>query len=167
MATKRKNSRAKGQRGERQLVKAFETWWGTEFFRTPMSGGLSTMGFQFKGVEISGDISTPDPTFPFCVEGKNCEGWHLEQLLTAPKCDIYSWWTQTVDETPDHLIPLLIFKKNHHDFLFAMKKADFVLDIPVPSVTLETEDGPVLIAQATLLWNTSPDVWRKNDQRQS
>lgn len=165
MATKKKiNSRDKGARFERDLVKRFSEWWSTEFFRTPLSGGLATMGFQFKGVEITGDISTPDPTFPFCVESKACEGWALEQLLTAPKNQIYAWWAQTVGECPDHLVPLLVFKRNHHCWLFCMRKGDFLLDLPRPCVTLHMADGTeVLIGNAEDLWKTDPDVWRKKN----
>lgn len=167
MATKRKkgiNSRAKGGNGERAALKLIEAWWNPEgainkkFFRTPGSGGLATMGFKFQNLDIAGDITTPDPTWPFCVEIKNCEGWHLEQLLTAAKCDFYSWWDQTVNETPSHLIPLLIFKKNHHEFLFAMRKSDFVLDISAPYLML---NGEVLIGRASDLWATDPNLWKK------
>lgn len=171
MATKKKiNSKQKGARGERDSLKKFETWWnphGEEskrFFRTPGSGGLATMGFRFQNVDIAGDITTPDSTFPFCVEIKNCEGWSLEQLLTAPKSAIYMWWAQTIGECPSHLVPLLVFKKNHHSQLFCMRKCDFLLDLPRPCVTLHLADGTeVLIGNAEDLWKTDPDVWRKKN----
>lgn len=160
MATKKKNSRQKGQRGERALVKKFEAWWDEEFFRTPASGGLATMGFQFKGIEISGDVSTPDPSFPFCVEGKNCEGWSLEKLLTAPKNDIYRWWKQTVLETPEGKIPLLVFKRNRHPWLFMIFVDDYLATIPSTALVLQREGcDNVLIGLGTDLWESKKEIW--------
>lgn len=121
------------------------------------------MGFRFKDIEISGDITTPDVSFPFCVEGKNCEGWHLEQLLTAPKSDLYKWWAQATEQCPEHLTPLLVFKRNRHPFLFAMRKSDFLLDLPVPCVTLHLLNDDVVIGLAEHLWATNPEDWKETD----
>ena len=89
MSKKKINSREKGARGERALVKKFEAWWGAEFFRTPGSGAFATRGFDSEELSLAGDIITLDESFPFCVECKNAEGWHLEQLLTTKKCVSY------------------------------------------------------------------------------
>lgn len=108
---KKVNGRQKGATAERYLAKLFATWWGTEFARTPMSGGFSTAKFR-EDWNAAGDLVTPDPSFPFCVESKKVEGWTLEQLLTSKKTLIHSWWAQTIKETPGELIPLLVFTKN-------------------------------------------------------
>lgn len=111
---KRKNSRRKGQTAERKLVKLFEKWWGSPFFRTPGSGAFATRGFMNMDLQnMAGDIVTTDPQFPFCVESKKVEGWTLEQMLTSDKTLMHEWWAQTVAETPKGKIPLLVFTKNH------------------------------------------------------
>lgn len=165
---KKISSRDKGARGERDVLKRFEEWWNPnneenkKFFRTPGSGGLHTMGFRFQGIDISGDITTPDSQFPFTVEVKNCEGWHLEQLLTAPKSDIYKWWAQAVEETPEGRIPLLIFKKNRHPQLFAMRRSDFLLALPNPCVTLHANQEDVIIGLADVLFASDHNIWRNH-----
>jgi len=114
------NGRKKGQGAERKLVKLFEKWWGTRFFRTPGSGAFATRGFMDMDLSnMAGDIVTVDKTFPFCVESKKVEGWTLEQMLTSDKTRMHDWWEQTVRETPSGKIPLLVFTKNHAP-LYAM-----------------------------------------------
>lgn len=117
------NGKQKGNRAERALVKKFAKWWGSEFYRTPGSGSFATRGYT-GDVDMHGDIITPDKTFPFCVESKNCEGWHIEQLITSPKCDIWKWWQQTVSETPQNKIPLLVFTRNRQPDFFMMREND-------------------------------------------
>lgn len=124
-SSKRVNSRRKGQSAERKLVKLFEAWWGSKFFRTPGSGAFATRGFA--GVDTSsmaGDLVTPDPSFPFCVESKKVEGWTLEQMLSSDKTHIHKWWDQAVRETPKGKIPLLVFTKNHAPLYAMMRKDD-------------------------------------------
>lgn len=120
--TKKKgiNGRNKGANAERKLAKLFSTWWGSEFTRTPMSGGFATKTFR-DDWNASGDLVTPDVDFPFCVESKKVEGWHLEQLLTSPKCIIHKWWQQTLDETPEGKEPLLVFSRNGHPELIMVR----------------------------------------------
>ena len=77
----RKNSRDKGGRGERAAAKEFRDWWGTDFARTPSSGGFATAKFR-DDWNAAGDLVTPDNTFPFCVECKWVEDWTMEQLLS-------------------------------------------------------------------------------------
>lgn len=118
------NSRRKGKTGERAVAKMMGAWWGCEMVSTPLSGGFGTQSFR-TDMNIAGDLTTPDRSFPFCVEVKNCEGWHLEQFLTAPKCDLFSWWAQTIRETPDMKIPILCFTRNRQPWFFAMYEDDF------------------------------------------
>lgn len=121
------NGRTKGATAERKLAKLFSKWWGSDFARTPMSGGFATAKFR-EDWNAAGDLVTPDPTFPFCVESKKVEGWKLEQLLTSNKTIIHSWWKQTIDETPDmgvkSKMPLLVFTKNHSPLYGMMRYED-------------------------------------------
>lgn len=122
--TKKKgvNGRKKGQAAERKLAKLFAQWWGAEFARTPLSGGFATAKFR-EDWNASGDLVTPDPTFPFTVESKKVEGWHLEQILYSNKTLIHKWWEQTVRETPEGKISLLVFTRNRQK-LFACMLVD-------------------------------------------
>lgn len=113
-----KASRDKGQRGEREAAKMLGEWWGSEFTRTPSSGGFKTKKFR-NDWNAEGDIVTPDETFPFCVECKWQENWTMMQLLTSDVCDPWQWWEQTVKQTMGtNKIPLLIFKKNRYPWFY-------------------------------------------------
>lgn len=108
-----KHSRTKGASNERALAKQFKEWWGEgEWARTPSSGGWATPQHR-EGFRAVGDIMTTDRSFPFCIEAKKQEKWHLEQLLTNDKCIIWEWWQQAVDETPGFMRPLLVIGRNH------------------------------------------------------
>jgi hypothetical protein len=139
--TKRKNSRAKGARGERAFARKFEEWWGTDFTRTPSSGGFATAKFR-DDWNAAGDLVTPDPAFPFCVECKWVEGWTLEQLFN-PGCIIYSWWEQTKKETPDGKIPLLVFKKNSSPMYVMIRDHELVQTPRRPPEQGVGEDAPI------------------------
>lgn len=120
---KRVNGREKGNRAERALAKAFSKWWGSEFTRTPMSGGFATKKFRGDW-NAEGDLVTPDGTFPFTVESKHAEGWNFEQLLTSHKTMLHAWWAQTLRETPDGKIPLLVFRKNRLQPMICLRRDD-------------------------------------------
>jgi len=121
---KRLDSRAKGARSERVLVKLFTEWWGADFGRTPLSGGAFTSKKMRDDLNASGDLVCSDPLFPYTVECKHVEGFEFSQLLTAPRCDFYSWWDQTIGETSQGKIPLLVFTKNRSPWFFAMYTKD-------------------------------------------
>ncbi len=128
--TKKKiNSRAKGQRAERELVKKFSKFWGSDFARTPLSGGMATLGKKYN-VDVSGDVVTDDPSWPFSVECKHHDSsWNLESLFN-PKNPIEKWWGQcckAADSAGKR--PLLVFKKNRGPF-YAMLVTDKDLDFP-------------------------------------
>lgn len=152
------NGRLKGNAQERKVAKAFSKWWGTEFTRTPMSGGFATKTFR-EDWNAVGDLVTPDTTFPFCVESKKVEGWHLEQLLTSPSCLWYSWWKQTLDETPDTKWPLLVFTRNRQPLFYAIKR-EHNRGIPGVILTLHLDDTLIDIGLASDLFSTPPDLWK-------
>lgn len=107
-----KKSRRKGSSNELAIAKLFKDWWGGEWARTPSSGGWATKDVR-EGFRTCGDVITTATDFPFCIEAKKQEGWHLEQLLTADKSLLYQWWDQAVEETPDDMLPMLVFNRNH------------------------------------------------------
>lgn len=105
------NGRNKGSNQERKLAKLLTEWWGAKCYRTPGSGAWATSQTNGK-LNSAGDIVCEDPDFPFATESKKAEGWHLEQLLFAPKSQIFQWWEQTVNQCPDDKIPMLVFCRN-------------------------------------------------------
>lgn len=159
---KRKNSRAKGHRQERVLVKKFADWWKSEFFRTPGSGAFATRGFIGANLSFAGDITTTDKTFPFLVESKNEEGWEFEQLLTADKNKMRKWWKQTCAECPHGSVPLLVFTRNHKPEFYMMPEDAYM--------SVEPELGNVLLVRTTTclavlgvfeeLLKTKPGLWK-------
>ena len=105
-----RKARNKGSSYERRLCKSFSEFWGSKFFRTPMSGGSALKD----DYNLAGDLSTPDESFPYHCEAKNQEafkGFHT--LFTSGKCPVWKWWAQCTEECPTGKTPLLIFTKNY------------------------------------------------------
>lgn len=167
-AKKRVNGRQKGATAERKLAKLFSAWWGSEFTRTPMSGGFATARFR-EDWNAQGDLVTPDKGFPFCVESKKVEGWTLEQLLTSNKTLVHKWWEQTVRESGSNLTPLLVFTKNRAP-LYAMithEEAEFgdlikhlERHTSLAYFRTRVNGADVIIFPLTALFETSSDKWR-------
>ena len=86
------NSSQKGKRGEREVVTIINKYLGTNFKRTPNSGGLS-----FKGDII--DIDNSNPLYEFHIEIKNTN------TLQIPK-----WMKQIDNDMPLGKTGLLIAK---------------------------------------------------------
>lgn len=86
------NSNAKGKRGELEVVKLLNRYLGTNFRRTPNSGGLS-----IKGDII--DIDNTNPLYDFHIEIKNTN------TLQIPK-----WMNQIENDQPLGKTGLLIAK---------------------------------------------------------
>ena len=86
------NSQKKGKRGELQVVKIINKYLGTNFRRTPNSGGLS-----IKGDII--DIDNTNPLYDFHIEIKNTN------TLQIPK-----WMDQIDRDLPLGKTGLLIAK---------------------------------------------------------
>ncbi len=154
----RKNGRSKGQRGERAVAKLFSKWWGAEFARTPMSGGFHTPKFR-EDWNAEGDLVTPDPDFPFSVECKWHEGWTLDKLITAPKCEIWDWWKQTKDQANEGKIPLLVFKRNNMPWYYMIPLLDSV-NIDGNYITCTDPDHKnVAVGLLSNLFETEKETW--------
>jgi len=171
-----KKSRDKGGRGERAAAKEFRPWWGTDFARTPGSGGFATQRFR-DDWNAAGDLVTPDPTFPFCVEVKWVEDWTLEQLLRNDGCLVYQWWQQVQGECPQDKLPLLVFKKNQHPF-YCMIEADHMasekflsaenvryFELPLTKAQTGVYPMRVYIMLLSDFFKLEPDVWRAHKDR--
>lgn len=93
----RKNSRNKGSRFERTIAKAWESWTGYKFSRTPGSGGWA------KAKDAMGDLVCTDEKhsrrFPFSIECKNYQDIKFEHILLGLKsCKIISFWEQATKD---------------------------------------------------------------------
>jgi len=108
----RKNSRNKGSRFERTIAKAWESWTGYKFSRTPGSGGWA------KAKDAMGDLICTDEKhsrrFPFSIECKNYQDIKFEHILLGLKsCKIMSFWEQAKrDAKRANKIPILIMRYN-------------------------------------------------------
>ena len=116
------NSKNKGSEYELKIAKILSKWWGEEFHRTPMSGGLHWKNDN----RVAGDIVTPpNSVFPYSVECKKRESWKLDDLMKN-NTEIDSYWSQCVrDAKAVKLRPLLIFSKNFYVDLIMLSMEDF------------------------------------------
>jgi hypothetical protein len=115
-------SRRKGNSLEREVARLFEQTLGGAWSRVPLSGGWANRA-EF---QTCGDVITNVNEFPFVIECKAVEGWHLEQLLTSPdKCPIAKWWRQTRREAGEAgKKPLLVFTRNFQPLYCVARSAD-------------------------------------------
>ena len=113
-------SRRKGARAELEVCRLFQRALGGKWSRVPLSGGWANRA-EF---HTCGDVITTLPDFPFTIEVKCVEGWHLEQLLASPdQCPIAGWWRQACHQANEAVKkPLLVFTRNFQP-LFVMVRA--------------------------------------------
>lgn len=160
-----KKSRTKGGTNEREIAKLFKAWWGSgEWARTPSSGGWATKSVR-EGFRTCGDVLTTALDFPFCIEAKKQEGWCLDQLLTADKSALYKFWDQTVEETPDSLIPMLVVNRNHVERLVIVERSVFgSMSLHFPHLRLHgTRLGECLVIfRLSDLFEHDPSVFSRN-----
>ncbi len=155
------NSRSKGQRGERSCRDIFNKWWGPGFTRTPSSGGLATI-LHRGDLNVAGDISTTDPSFPWVVEVKHHESVSVEHILTAKKSPIYDWWKQaSAAAMLEHKEPLLLFRKNNSAWLYMMQSKQAAQLGGTRFKIVDSEFGAeVTLGLLADLCKTAPELWR-------
>ena len=142
-----RSAKRKGNSNERKLAKQFKEWWGHgEWAKTPSSGGWATKEVR-EDFRTCGDIITTAEDFPFCVEAKHQENWELLQLLSNANSPIYKFWAQTVEETPEPFIPLLIIRRNRREPVVIARSCDIlftVKDNGRQHMKLQREEGDEL-----------------------
>jgi Holliday junction resolvase len=103
------NSRSKGQRGEKMVVKLFDEWTGMKFSRTPASGGL-----RWKKDNTAGDIVLTEEGiyFPFCIEIKFHKDINFSHLIYQYETsEIAKFWEQaTRDAERCNKVPILFMR---------------------------------------------------------
>lgn len=132
---------------ERTVAKQLGTWWGCEFRRTPSSGAWGKQTFSKHSSKASdnfhGDIVAPkEAKFPFSVECKAYKEVELYKALYGSS-NIYSWWSQCVNDTPKGMYPMLVMKENRKAPLVAIsdkcyKRLVGSLPVALPHMTLST-----------------------------
>ena len=135
------HSRNKGSRLERVVCKLFADHFGGKWARAPLSGGWAGRA-EF---HTCGDVITTLPDFPFTIECKSVEGWHLEQLLVSPEsCPITRWWRQAIHQAAEAgKQPLLVFTRNFQPVFAAVGSTEFFG--PLPQAEMHTTlDGQVV-----------------------
>ena len=139
-------SRRKGARAELEVCRLFQRALGGKWSRVPLSGGWANRA-EF---HTCGDVITTLPDFPFTVECKNAEGWHLEQLLTNPEtCLIARWWQQTCAEAAEAgKKPLLVFTRNFQPLFALVEERSMPADARGALHLRLSLGGDVLVLQA-------------------
>jgi hypothetical protein len=162
-------SRRKGVTFERKCARLFAAWWGGQVQRTPLSGAYAPEW------RLAGDLMFVDP-WPFEVEIRNRENWHLEQLFegTGP---VMKWIDEIEERAKDSgLRPMLVLHRNRVPALIVLRGEDLVAlgwtqltDVPVcvPSprwaiMSLETFFARVSPDRVKTLISTTPGA-RKVD----
>jgi len=116
------NSRAKGARGENEVAKKLDAWWGgfevgCHFVRCPLSGGWrnATIRGEF---QASGDLMVASaPSWPFCIEIKHREGWAWKNVYAGNKSPVWGWWRQCQDAAKEcGKQPLMFFRHNNESW---------------------------------------------------
>lgn len=121
-----RKSKTKGSSYERRIAKRFSAWSGERLSRTPQSGGWHGAG----DYGVAGDLVCARKSFPFHIECKKREGWHLEDLIIGVRSSVTSngvlaWWAQTLRTCPPNKLPTLIFARNHMPDLIMMRRVNF------------------------------------------
>ena len=125
------NSKQKGNRGEREVVKLLKEYWDSkDFMKSPESGAMSTMMEGRAPADIvarlAGDILGP-ADFPFCVESKLYKEIDLWGIIRNPRAsDIGKWWVQC-SEDADRVgkVPLLTFREDRKKRFAAVRQSDY------------------------------------------
>jgi len=154
------NSKQKGNRSEREVVKLCKQYWqSNDFMKSPESGALSTMleGFGAPADiigRLAGDLLVP-VDFPFCIESKFYKEINLWSLFTNPANNyIKQWWEQCVNDAKRaKKIPLLTIKQNYGKRYVVLAEDDINHLDPIekPAGYIKTELGETAVWM--LLWN--------------
>jgi len=157
----RRRAKQKGNKFELVVAKILTKWWGSQFRRTPQSGG-SQLATEWR---LAGDIATKDKTWPFGVEAKNQEDWIVAHLFTSDKCKPWKWWDQAVRQCLEGDEPLLVFKRNNFPVWIMMTEDCYLshLDEFPDNVILLIDpcDVPVVVMLFDDFLKTEPSDWRR------
>jgi len=105
---------AKGSRFEYAIRDLLREKTGTQWERTPLSGGGT----------LKGDLYCVNANYHYCFECKSFKDTVIqENLLTAKSNNLYMWWEQCVREAGQmNRAPALVFKKDRGKPLIAVQE---------------------------------------------
>ena len=120
---------AKGSRFEYAIRDKLREKTGTQWERTPLSGGGT----------LKGDLYAVNANYYYCFECKSFKDTVIqENLLSAKSNNIYAWWSQCVREAKQmNRIPALVFKKDRGKPLIAIETHN----LPITTLRLTSELG--------------------------
>ena len=110
--------RAKGARGETEIVKLLDTATGLKWMRTPQSGATNFAKGDVMLDLKSGKISK------YLIEAKlYCDDQITSNLLNPSTSQMEKWLEQTEREAMQmESLPMLVFRKDHGKWLCAVKE---------------------------------------------
>jgi len=104
----------KGSRFEYAIRDKLRAKTGTQWERTPLSGGGT----------LKGDLYCVNANYQYCFECKSFADTVIqENLLSAKSNNVFMWWEQCVREAKQmNRIPALVFKKDRGKPLIAVEE---------------------------------------------
>ena len=123
---------AKGSRFEYKIRDLLRAKTGTQWERTPLSGGGT----------LKGDLYCVNANYYYCFECKSFADTVIqENLLSAKSNNIYGWWEQCVREAKQmNRKPALVFKKDRGKPLIAVEEL-----YPINTLRLTSDLGEEVI----------------------
>ncbi len=119
------HSRNKGNVAEREVAALIQTWWRQlepecQVCRTPSSGGWGTP--ELRGsFRVAGDLATDAKKFPFAIEVKRRERWHLGNFVTGKPSPVWGWWSQCqVAAAEMNAIPMLWVRRSREPWIVVL-----------------------------------------------
>jgi hypothetical protein len=112
------SQRRKGASAELEVAALLQIWWralepGGVFKRTPASGGWAH-GEARRDFKTSGDLVTSAKRFPFVVEVKRREEWHLGNFVDGKRSPVWAWWLQAQSQAKEQGgVPMLWLRKSN------------------------------------------------------
>lgn len=107
-----KMSKNKGSNFELKISKAFSSWSGRSFYRSPGSGAWSSQRLG-QNAQVGDIVAPEDLVFPFSVELKHHENVTLSNYMLS-NGEVPSFFSQNVgDAVRSNKIPMLITHSNY------------------------------------------------------
>lgn len=122
----------KGSRFEYLIRDKLRAKTGTQWERTPLSGGGT----------MKGDLYCVNANYTYCFECKSfADSVIMENLLSAKSNNIYGWWEQCVREAKQmNRVPALVFKKDRGKPLIAIEE-----EHPINTLRLTSSLGDEIV----------------------
>lgn len=150
-------SRSKGNAAEREVAKLLGKWWdaaepGTQWCRTPMSGGFSTPVIRH-GFNLSGDLMTTSNRFPFVVECKRREAWSPKWLVAGRQSPVWTWWKQSLTQAAESKKEPMLWMRRNAERPKGVKFGGAMPPVWLVMVTKSLWDSAAGVPYPDLVWD--------------